>query len=164
MAPPNLSFSGPLITQLLFGLFLMLVFLSTGYDLSLSLFLGVLGSLALGWVTTVSTNSSKPETVASNEGIDAGLKYWLFFLLGFVCVGYRPPMSIFLGAIAGIGGGLIIAWWKSQEETRTQLQSEVSEDSEAEFKSDRVTRQQKRRATRRYRRTPGSINFRFWEK
>lgn len=164
MAPPKLSFSGPLITQLLFGLFLTLVFLSTGYSLSLSLFLSVLGSLALSWMTTVSTNSSKFETVASSEGIDAGLKYWLFFLLGFVFVGYQPPMSIFLGAIAGMGGGWIIAWWKSKEETRTQLPSQVLEDTEFEVKSERVPRQPKRIPSRRYRRAPGSFNFKFWQK
>ncbi|WP_017317511.1 hypothetical protein [Mastigocladopsis repens] len=163
MAPPKLNFSGNFVTQILLGLFFTLVFLATGYDPALSIFLGVLGGLALGWVTASTKTGPQPSTVATSEGVDAGLKYWLFFLLGFVFVGYQPPMSIFLGAIAGIGGGWIIAWWQSKEESRTQLQQDQSEDTEVEIPSNRP-RRQIRKTTRRYRRRPGTINFRFWER
>jgi prepilin signal peptidase PulO-like enzyme (type II secretory pathway) len=167
MAPPKLNFSANFITQILLGAFFALIFMSTGYDPALSIFLGVLGGLALGWVSASTKTGPRPETVATSEGIDAGLKYWLFFLLGFVFVGYQPPMSILLGAIAGIGGGWIIAWWGSKEETRTQLPSQVAIDESEETEAtsnEKPPRRQMRRATRRYRRRPGSINFRFWER
>jgi membrane associated rhomboid family serine protease len=166
MAPPKLNFSANFVTQILLGLFFTLIFLATGYDPSLSIFLGVLGGFALGWVTSSTKTGPQASTVATSEGVDAGLKYWLFFLLGFVFVGYKPPMSIFLGAIAGIGGGWIIAWWQSKEESKTQLPQEESEDIEAEIAIEKQpTRgRQIRKTTRRFRRRPGSINFRFWER
>lgn len=163
MAPPKLNFSPNFITQILLGLFFTLIFLSMGYDPGLSVFLGVLGGFSLGWMTASTKVGPQPSTVATSEGVDAGLKYWLFFLIGFVFVGYRPTMSIFLGAIAGIGGGWIIAWWQSKEEIRTQLpQQEETQESESE--TERPFKRQIRKTTRRYRRRPGTLNFRFWER
>ncbi len=159
-----LSLSGNLITQLLFGLFISLVLGTTLGNVALSIFLGVLGSLAVGWFTTVNATNPQAETVASTEGIDAGLKYWLFFLLCFSVLGYQPSMSIFLGAIAGGGAGWTIAWWKSNEESRTQLPDE-SEDTEADLSTDAgTTRRRKRKASRRYRRGSGFPSFRFWRR
>lgn len=156
--------SGIVLTQLLFGSFLTLVLIVIGNEPSLSLFLGTLGGVAVGWFTTTSKTGPQSQTVASAEGIDAGVKYWLFFLLGFVLSGYIPPMSIFLGAVAGLGGGWTIAWWKSKEETRTQLLTETTEDGEAELVDTSATKRRKRKQTRRYRRSRGPINFRFWRR
>ncbi|BAY47337.1 hypothetical protein SAMD00079811_49550 [Scytonema sp. HK-05] len=166
MAPPKLTFSPNFVTQILLGLFFTLIFIATGYNPALSIFLGVLGGLALGLITTSTKSGPRASTVATSEGVDAGLKYWLFFLLGFVFVGYKPPMGIFLGAIAGIGGGWIIAWWQSKEESRTQLPQEELEEGDTEIASEKqLTRgRQVRKTTRRFRRRPGSINFRFWER
>ncbi|NJM71646.1 MAG: hypothetical protein HC862_16360 [Scytonema sp. RU_4_4] len=164
MAPPKLNFSANFITQILLGLFFTLVFLSTGYDPGLSIFLGVLGGFALGWVTASTKSGPQSSTVATSEGVDAGLKYWLFFLLGFVFAGYQPPMSIFLGAIAGIGGGWMISWWQSKEESRTQLPQEEPGEIEAEIAGEKPTRRQMRKTTRRLRRRPGTINLKFWER
>jgi len=160
------SLSGRFLTQLLFGLFLSLVFGITLGNVPLSIFLGVLGSVAVSWFTAANTTSPQSEMVASSEGIDAGLKYWLFFLVGFVVLGYQAPMSIFLGAIAGVGAGWTIAWWKSKEESRTQLPAaEVSEDIEADLSYEMgTTRRRKRRTTRRYRRPRGFPSFRFWRR
>ncbi|MBR8835469.1 MAG: hypothetical protein DSM106950_15960 [Stigonema ocellatum SAG 48.90 = DSM 106950] len=161
----SVSFSGNFLTQLLFGLFLSLVFGMTLGNASLSIFLGVLGGVALGWFTTATTTNPQSQAVASSEGIDAGLKYWLFFLLGFALLGYQPSMSIFLSGIAGVAGGWTIAWWKSREESRTQLPDKLSEDMEAEINETGSTRRRaKRRTTRRYRRAPGFPSFRFWKK
>ncbi|NEO27268.1 MAG: hypothetical protein F6K03_10310 [Kamptonema sp. SIO4C4] len=44
--------------------------------------------------------------------VSIGLGLWLFFLLAFVMLGYPILMSIFLGALAGLSGGWIVAWWK----------------------------------------------------
>ncbi|MBW4624766.1 MAG: hypothetical protein KME49_04450 [Brasilonema octagenarum HA4186-MV1] len=165
MAPPKLNFSPNFVTQILLGLFFTLVFLSTGYDPALSIFLGVLGGFALGWVTASTKSGPQSSTVATSEGVDAGLKYWLFFLLGFVFAGYQPPMSIFLGAIAGIGGGWTIAWWQSKEESRTQLpQEDLEQTDEAEVSGEKSNKRQVKKTTRRFRRRPGSFNFKFWEK
>ena len=157
--------SGIVLTQLLFGLFLTLVLIVSGNEPALSLFLGTLGGVAVGWFTTTTKTGPQSQTVASAEGIDAGLKYWLFFLLGFVVCGYKPPMSIFLGAMAGFGGGWTIAWWKSKEETRTQLPTETIEDVDGELLIDTsATKRRKRKQTRRYRRSRGPINFMFWRR
>ncbi|WP_066379266.1 MULTISPECIES: hypothetical protein [unclassified Anabaena] len=158
------NFTPESLTQFLFGAFITFILTTTGTPISLSLFLGILGWFALGWFTNASKTSPQPPTVPSSDGIDAGLKYWLFFLLGFGLLGYPAPMSILLGAVGAVGGGWIIAWWRSQEETRTQLPVETVETVEGEQSTDRITRRQTRRASRRYRRTPGSFNFKFWNK
>lgn len=159
-----LSISPKFFNQLLFGLFLALILLVFGYPAPQSIFLGVLGGLAVGWMTAASQTSAKGGTVASSEGIDAGLKYWLFFLLGFVVLGYQAPVSILLGSLAGISGGWIIAWWQSKEESRTQITQEIPEKPEEEQSTITVnTRRRIRRPVRRYRRSRGGFNFpKFW--
>ncbi|MBW4645942.1 MAG: hypothetical protein KME23_23625 [Goleter apudmare HA4340-LM2] len=167
MAPKNndfLNLPPDFLSQLIFGAFLILILSMTGTSLALSIFLGIMGGFTLSWITSASKNSPKPQSVASSDGIDAGLKYWLFFLLGFSFLGYPAFISILLGGIAALGGGWIVAWWGSKEETRTQLPAETTEEMEAEQPSERSTRQQRRKTTRRFRRTPGSINFKFWQK
>jgi hypothetical protein len=167
MAPNNndfFSISPSFLSQLIFGSFLIFILWMTGSPVSLSIFLGILGGFVLGWVTNASKNSPQAPSLASSDGIDAALKYWLFFLLGFVSLGYPAPMSIFLGGIAALGGGWIIAWWGSKEETRTQMVVEVSEDTEDEQPNERSAKRQKRRPSRRFRRTSGSVNFKFWER
>lgn len=169
MAPKNnllgdlLSSSPNFFSQLLFGLLLIIISNKAGASPPLSLFLGIMGGFALGWFTTATENSPQPTTIASSDGIDAGLKYWLIFIIGFVFLGYPTEISILLGAMAGLGGGWMIAWWKSKEETRTQLPVETLEDTEIEQPNEKKPRQPKRKPIRRYRRTSG-FNFRFWER
>jgi hypothetical protein len=170
MAPKKNDFGG-LITisqaffsQLVFGLFLTLIFTMTGAPPSLSIFLGILGGIALGGLTTATRSGPQAPTVGSAEGIDAGLKYWLFFLLGFLVLGYPAPMSVLLSALAGFGGGWIIAWWETAEQTKTQLAAEGEEAEDVgELLNERAIKR-KRRPTRRYRRSRGNFNFRFWER
>jgi prepilin signal peptidase PulO-like enzyme (type II secretory pathway) len=169
MAPKKNDFGG-LITisqaffsQLVFWLFLTLIFIMTGAPPSLSIFLGILGSIALSGLTTATRSGPQTPTIGSADGIDAGLKYWLFFLLGFLFLGYPAPMSVLLSALAGLGGGWIIAWWETREETKTQLATEGSEDVQEELPNERAIKR-KRRPTRRYRRSREGFNFRFWER
>lgn len=167
MAPNNKGLppmSPAFISQLIFGGFLIFILSMAGFALPLSIFLGIIAGLILGWFTNSSKHSPQPTTVASSDGIDAALKYWLFFLVGFVILGYSPPMSILLGGIAAIGGGWITAWWGSNEVARTQLPTDSLEVVVDETPRDRITRQQRRKTTRRYRRPSGSFNFRFWER
>ncbi|MEH2325116.1 MAG: hypothetical protein V7K32_16460 [Nostoc sp.] len=159
------SISPSFFSQLLFGAFLIFILIMTGSAPALSIFLGIMGGFILTWITNVTDNSAQASTVASSDGVDTGLKYWLFFMLGFVYLGYPAPMSVLLGAIGALAGGWITAWWGSKEPTRTQLQVEESEEGEIEPTNDRLNKRQTRRPARRYRRTSGSIiNFRFWEK
>lgn len=154
------------ITQLVFGTFLAFIFYLSSERVGLSVFLGVLGGLALGLFTTSTRSGPHPETVASSDGVDAGLKYWLFFLLSFLLLGYEPPMSILLGGIAGLGGGFIFAWWGSKEPTVTKVSGQIQREIETqddELPAQRINSQRSRRATRRYRRRAG-INVKFWER
>jgi len=162
-----LPLSQSFITQLVFGTFLAFIFFLSSGRIDLSVFLGVLGGLALGLFTTSTRSGPHPETVASSDGVDAGLKYWLFFLLSFLLLGYEPPISILLGGIAGLSGGFIFAWWGSKEPTVTKVSGQIQRDIESQYDeqlpSQRINSQRTRRATRRYRRRSG-INIKFWEK
>lgn len=51
----------------------------------------------------------------NNDGIEAGLKYWLVFLLAFFFLGYPVQISILFSALAAIAGGFIALWWKSKD-------------------------------------------------
>ncbi|BCL34194.1 hypothetical protein [Nostoc sp. MS1] len=155
------NFTPEFISQLIFGAFLIFILISTGSPVSLSIFLGIMGGFALGWFTNSSKNSPQAPVVASSDGIDAGLKYWLFLLLGFSMMGYSAPMSILLGGIGAIGGGWIIAWWRSKEETRTQLPADANQEADSDEPSDRTTRRQ-RISVRRYRRRPGGFSIPFF--
>jgi prepilin signal peptidase PulO-like enzyme (type II secretory pathway) len=157
-----ISISKAFFSQLVFGLFLTLVFLMTGAPPSLSIFLGILGGIALGGLTTATRTGPQAPTIGSADGIDAGLKYWLFFLLGFLFLGYPASRSVLLSALAGLGGGWIIAWWETKEETKTQLETEGAEDV-GEIPNERAIKR-KRRPTRRFRRSREGFNFRFWER
>ncbi len=157
-----LSSSPSFVSQLLLGLLLIIILSIAGATPALSIFIGILGALILGGFTAASENSPEEPVIASFDGIDAGLKYWIFFLVGFILLGYKPHVSIVLGGIAGIGGGWIIAWWKSKEPTKTQLETENPENAETE-KPTRMTRPQSRKPTHRYRRTSG-FNFQFWKR
>ncbi|BAZ65270.1 MAG: hypothetical protein KME28_18845 [Pelatocladus maniniholoensis HA4357-MV3] len=160
-----LSVSPNFLNQILFGVFLTLIFLVVGYALPISLFLGVLGGLAVGWLTTANKSSPQSDAIASSEGIDAGLKYWLFFLLGFVFLGYKPSVSILLGSLAGIGGGWLIAWWKSKEETRTQIPDELTDETQLELPPTPTVKRRIRKPIRRYRRSSDNSNWpQFWRR
>jgi hypothetical protein len=72
-------------------------------------------------------------------------------------------MSNLFGGIAGVGGGWIIAWWRSQEALQTQLSEEIVEE-DTEQPSDRAAKRRKKKPIRRFRRESATFNFRFWEK
>ncbi len=147
------------ISILIFSLFLSLVFYNTFKNIGLSIFLGAIGGLILVSISTSNKNTTRTQYVASSDGIDAGLKFWLFFMLGFVIAGYATPISIFLGGVAGISSGFIYAWWGSREDTKNQLPEEV-ESGDEDIVSHRSIKR-RRKATKRVRRRKGS---QFWQK
>ncbi|MFM7363376.1 MAG: hypothetical protein ACKO11_02490 [Cuspidothrix sp.] len=158
-----LSSSPNFPSQLLFGLFLFIIARIAGASSPLSLFVGVMGGVSLGLITNANENNPDSTIVAPNDGIDAGLKYWLVFMLGCLFLGYSAPMSILFGGIAGVGGGWIISWWRSQDTLQTQLSREMPEE-DIEQPGERSTKRRKRKSTQRFRRTSTTFNFRFWEK
>jgi hypothetical protein len=170
MAPKNnlldniFSSSPNFFAQLLFGLFLFIISRVLNASIPLSIFIAITGSIILGSITFANENNPQNTNVASNDGIDAGLKYWLIFMLGCLFLGYSAPISILLGCIAGIGGGWIIAWWRSDEALQTQLSEEIVEVEEREQSSDRAAKRRKKKPSRRFRRASTTFNFRFWEK
>ncbi len=160
-----LPISQSFLSQLIFGIFLAFVFFLSSRKLELSVFLGILGGLGLGLFTTTTRDGPHPETVASSDGVDAGLKYWLFFLLSFLLLGYQPPVSILLSGLAGLSGGFVFAWWGSKEPTVTKInqsQRDIQIEDEGVSSAQRNL-QRTRKTTRRYRRRSG-INIKFWEK
>lgn len=166
MAKNNfLPLSQSFLNQLIFGIFLAFIFFLFSGKLELSVFLGILGGLGLGVFTTNTKTGPSTETVASSDGVDAGLKYWLFFLLSFLILGYQPSTSILLGGLAGIGGGFIFAWWGSKEPTVTKISSPTMRDVEAlddtTTPTPRINSPRTRRVARRFRRRSG-INVKFW--
>lgn len=158
----SLTASPNFITQLIFGAFLTLILLMIGYEPPVSIFIGILAGFTIGWINEANKTGPQPETIASSDGVDAGLKYWLFFLVGFILLRYSPPMSILLGALAGLGGGLIVAWWGSKESTQTDLPPELIEE---EYEQPATVGQKRfRRTVRRSRRPKGEgFRLRFWD-
>jgi len=56
-----------------------------------------------------------PDTSA---GFSDGIKYWLVFMISLFALGYKSELSICLGAIGGIAGGVISAWWKPKDDLK----------------------------------------------
>ncbi|NEQ33185.1 MAG: hypothetical protein F6K04_19670 [Leptolyngbya sp. SIO4C5] len=48
-----------------------------------------------------------------DKAIPAGLKIWLAFLLALLVVGYDVIPSILFGAVGGVAGGILSAWWQT---------------------------------------------------
>ncbi len=159
LVPPNF------LSQLAFGIFLSVLLSLLGFPRTWSIFLGVSAGFIFGWVAAASQSSPRTQNLASSEGIESGLRYWLFFMLAFVVVGYPPNVSIFVGGIGGIAGGWMITWWKSKGETKAEPSSpEITPTDEELTSRGRVTRPKMRKTTQRYRRSPGSVKLKFWER
>lgn len=154
------------LTQLIFGLLLSIFLLSLGLQEAWSFFLGITSGFIFGWFTNVSQNNPRNLNIPSSEGIEAGLRYWLFFMLGFLLIGYQAPAGIVIGGIAGVAGGWMTTWWKSKGEAKSEPSPKISEVGieEAISPHTRMNSKKIRKVTRRYRLTPGSINWKFWER
>lgn len=59
-----------------------------------------------------------------------GLRAWLFFLFCFFFLGYSPPMSILLGAVAGLATALVAGWWKTKDDPSEAPPMPVQEEQE----------------------------------
>lgn len=88
-----------------------------------------------------------------SAGFKAGLKYWLFFLLAFTVIGYGPFISICLGAIGGIAGGVVEAWLNPSNDYRPEKSSDsVTELTPEDATTSRIGPRLRLRSSRRMRR------------
>ncbi|WOB42014.1 hypothetical protein HNI00_01660 [Thermoleptolyngbya oregonensis NK1-22] len=53
--------------------------------------------------------------MGKNDPVIVGIKLWIVFLIGFALLGYWVPLSIGLGAIAGLSGALIASYRKQDK-------------------------------------------------
>lgn len=93
-------------------------------------------------------------------GFTAGLRLWLIFLLSFFLLGQSAGMSIFLGAIAGIAGGLIAAWNSAGNKPPIQFISDSDPEKQDQIvTNDRWSQWRRSRQERDRQREPG-----FWSR
>ncbi|MBD2742249.1 hypothetical protein [Coleofasciculus sp. FACHB-1120] len=90
-----------------------------------------------------------------SNGFSAGLKYWLFFLIGFVMLGYRVPLSIFLGAVGGFAGAWVVAWSKAKDEPRQLRSEEKKEGSNGRNRNNSASRKRYGKPKKQYRSLSG---------
>ncbi|NJN21229.1 MAG: hypothetical protein HC812_08640 [Leptolyngbya sp. RL_3_1] len=45
--------------------------------------------------------------------VPVALRLWLLFLFTFLLIGYAVLPSVIFGAIAGLAGGTVSAWWQT---------------------------------------------------
>lgn len=64
-----------------------------------------------------------------NDGFLTGLKLWLIFFIAFFLLGYDIPLSIILGAIAGVAGSTIAAAMATLKVPKQLLPPRPSEQS-----------------------------------
>lgn len=88
----------------------------------------------------------------SATGFSTGIKFWLFFMIALALLGYSPFLSICLGAIGGIAGGVVAAWFNPRDDDapdRPARQAEVSpEEPERRRPFGVVPRKRQRQETR----------------
>jgi hypothetical protein len=82
--------------------------------------------------------SLPPANDVFSKGFGAGIQVWLFFLLAFYLLRYPVPLSIMLGAIAGVSAGFIVGWWDGKP-------APVAEESVEEASLEEVAQIRKRK-------------------
>lgn len=55
-----------------------------------------------------------------SQGVPAGLRWALFFLIAFYLLGCSAVFSVVLAIIGGIASSLVVDWWKSKDEILNQ--------------------------------------------
>jgi hypothetical protein len=68
-----------------------------------------------------SRKKERNKTRHNADGISAGIKLVLFFIISFYFLNYPPLLAILLGLVGGSAGGMIVAWWKSPHNPRQDV-------------------------------------------
>lgn len=92
-----------------------------------------------------------------SNGFSTGiaLQLWLFFLFCFYFLGYPVPLCILLGLAGGLGGGLIIGWWKTKDQPIEVRPVELEEEETSERISGLRSAKRRRDAAKSRKRSPG---------
>ena len=95
----------------------------------------------------------KPEVKKNkpqDDGFEAGIRLWVAGLVGFVLLGYPLMLSIILGAIAGISGGLIATWWSEVAMAGGKVQDINDADVINAYKAEDLVEEVKLKRRKRY--------------
>lgn len=74
-------------------------------------------------------------------GIPAGIRYWIYFMIGFALLGYGWVPSIAFGALVAASVMVIAAWWNAKEDVspdKSALQKDPEEPVTPELPTQRV--------------------------
>jgi len=91
-----------------------------------------------------------------SDGFPVALRVWLAFLLCLVLLGYSVPFSIVVGAVGGIAGGWVVAWWNSKDKPQKVSSESQDEQEEAPIKVSGLTLAKQRREARARKRSQKS--------
>jgi hypothetical protein len=99
------------------------------------------------------------------------LRLWLFFLFSFYFLGYPIFLSIFLGAVGGLAGGVVFGWWKSTDgplelpTAKAEKPKKPKELEETPPKVGGLRLAKQRRDAKTHKRSPGVLpSFKFFGK
>lgn len=51
----------------------------------------------------------------TRNGINIGLRLTILFILAFALLGYPPELALVYGAVGGVAGGVVGAWWLAKD-------------------------------------------------
>jgi hypothetical protein len=89
---------------------------------------------------------------------DAGLRFWLVFLIAFVAIQYPAELAILMSFLAAAAGGALVAFWKAKDQSIEPLVNSrwISPFSTARQKLSQW-RQERREFNQRRARSPRSL-------
>ncbi|MBA3922644.1 MAG: hypothetical protein H0X31_13480 [Nostocaceae cyanobacterium] len=102
---------------------------------------------------------------SQSDGFSTGLRFWLFFMLGFALLGYSSPVSILLGAAGGFSGKILMDWWEAKDDPKNQQEVEQLQKRNPDLSNARIKRVAKARPGRRFRRGGNDRpDWMFWRR
>lgn len=94
-----------------------------------------------------------------SNGFPVALRLWLVFLLSLVLFGYSVPFSIVVGAVGGIAGGWVVAWWNSKEKSINPSSESEDELEEVPVKLSGLSLAKQRRDAKKKRVQKSPLSF-----
>lgn len=94
-----------------------------------------------------------------SDGFPIALRLWLVFLLSLVLFGYSVPFSILVGAVGGMAGGWVVAWWSSKDKPINPSSESEDELEAAPVKLSGLSLAKQRRAEKKKRVPKRPLSF-----